>query len=53
MVGALYKQDYTNIDSLYIANGQSYEPLLLGQNVTLATNPVNTDCIYRRVVYNN
>ena len=53
MVGTLYKQDYTNIDSLYIANGQSYEPLLLGQNVTLPTNPVNTDCIYRSVMYNN
>ena len=51
--GVLYKQDYTNIDSLYIANGQSYEPLLLGQNVTLPTNPVNTDCIYRSVMYNN
>ena len=49
----LYKQDYTNIDSLYIANGQSYEPLLLGQNVILPTNPVNTDCIYRSVMYNN
>ena len=51
--GTLYKQDYTNIDSLYIANGQSYEPLLLGQNVILPTNPVNTDCIYRSVMYNN
>ena len=49
----LYKQDYTNIDSLYIANGQSYAPLLLGQNVILTTNPVNTDCIYRSVMYNN
>ena len=49
----LYKQDYTNIDSLYITNGQSYEPLLLGQNVMLLTNPVNTDCIYRSVMYNN
>lgn len=49
----LYKQDYTNIDSLYIANGQSYEPLLLGQNVILNTNPVNTGCIYRSVMYNN
>ena len=49
----LYKQDYTNIDSLYIANGQSYEPLLLGQTIKLNTNPVNTDCIYRSVMYNN